>query len=277
MKKNSLYSNCTTDAMEMCQNNPFLYLIVGSLGWMLSCTYQQLLLYPADIILPYLHSLYLASLKWGGSGEVVRVSPSIKVLEQTLLYGVEKVECGMAVSGLDKKKVINGKKYDAVVIATEAKGVSKVMNMAPSVFSKVEYHQSVIYLHKDESFMPPNTKDWRRWTVEMKDEFNEPQLTFWLNRVYPDSNFSSNVFQTWAPLHDPRPETIIKKAVFQRVVHTPDTRNLVSEIEAEQGKDRVYFAGSYTVYGMGLLEQALISGRKAAKSALDDLFETRSA
>jgi hypothetical protein len=120
--------------------------------------------------------------------------------------------------------------------------------------------------------MPKRKKDWRRWTVEMKHGFDEPQLTFWLNMVYPDSKFSTNVFQTWAPLHLPRSETIIKKAEFQRVVHTTATKQLVSDVESKQGKEGIYYAGSYTMYGMGLLEQALISGRKAANSILDEMI-----
>ena len=267
--KHSLYTSCTTDTLEMCRDNPFLYLIVGSLGWMLSCTYHQLLEYPADIIMPYLQSLFLASTSMTGDAEVIRVSPSIKVLEQTLLYGIEKIICGARVSGLDKTKIINGVKYDFVICATEARAVSKVLKNAPKVFSKVKYHPSIIYLHTDDSFMPRQKKDWRRWTVDMGSD--EAQLTFWLNEVYPDSRFSTNVFQTWAPLHSPKPETIIKKASFERVVHTAATKVVVSDIEAEQGKEGFYFAGSYTVYGMGLLEQALISGRKAANSVLDEL------
>ena len=256
--------------------NPFLSLFVGSLGWMLSCTYIQLMEYPVDVILPYIHGLYssnsssLLELLFGG-GQVVRVVPSIKALEQVLLYGVD-MKCGARVTGVDERKVIDGVSYDAVIIATEACAVPKVLRNGPKVFSKIKYHPSTIYLHKDESFMPPNKKDWRCWNVELKSGSDEPQLTFWLNEFYPDSKFSTNVFQTWAPLRTPKSELIVKKYDFQRVVHTSATREMVSEIESEQGKGRIYYAGSYCVYGMGLLEQALISGRKTAEDVLEELF-----
>jgi hypothetical protein len=258
-------------------DNPFLSLFVGSLGWMLSCTYIQLMQYPADIILPYIHGLYesncssLLVLLFGG-GQVVRVIPSIKALEQALLYGVE-LKCGGRVTGVDERKIVDGVSYDAVIIATEACAVPKVLKNGPKVFGKIKYHPSTIYLHTDESFMPPNKKEWRCWNVELKPASDEPQLTFWLNEFYPDSNFSTNVFQTWAPLRNPKPELIVKKCAFQRVVHTSATRGMISEIESEQGKGRIYYAGSYCVYGMGLLEQALISGRKTAENLLEDLFE----
>jgi SAM-dependent methyltransferase len=138
LKKYNLYSSCTTDSLDMCRDNPFLYLIIGSLGWMLSCTYQQLLEYPTDIVMPYLHSLYLSSIAMRGDGQVIRVSPSIKILEQTLLYGIEELSCGVRVSNLDKtNKIINGVKYDSIICATEASAVPKVLKDAPKVFSKV--------------------------------------------------------------------------------------------------------------------------------------------
>jgi hypothetical protein len=254
--------------------NPFLSLFVGSLGWMLSCTYIQLMQYPADVVLPYIHGLWGSSsllvLLFGG-GQVVRVVPSIKVLEQALLYGVE-LKCGARVTDLDESKVIDGVSYDAVVIATEASSVPKVLRNASKVFGKIKYHPSTIYLHKDESFMPPNKKESRCWNVELKPGSDESQLTFWLNEFYPDSKFPTNLFQTYAPLRTPKSELIVKKCDFQRVVHTSATRGLISEIESEQGKGRIYYAGVYCVYGMGLLEQALISGRTTAENVLEELL-----
>ena len=40
--------------------------------------------------------------------------------------------------------------------------------------------------------------------------------------------------------------------------------------ESIQGKKNIYFAGSYCVFGMGLLEQAAASGKRAAEKLLDD-------
>ena len=99
----------------------------------------------------------------------------------------------------------------------------------------------------------------------------EPQLTFWLNEFYPDANFDTNFFQTWAPIHPPSKGTMIRKSYFERVVHSRDTRSFVADIDKEQGKDNIYYAGSYSVYGMGLLEQALLSGMKVSDKVFNDL------
>lgn len=255
-----------------CHDHPLAYIIVGSIGWMLSCTYDQLLKYPVDIIFPYCRGLNLARLGLFRSGEVIRVNPSIRVLERNLLYGVDNLFCGKQVKGVGKDKVINGIKYDAVICATEASAVRFVVKDFSSVFDGFRYHPSTTIVHRDESFMPPNKKDWKCWNVEMSSGYNGPQLTFWLNAFIPDAAFSTNVFQTWAPRHQAEPELLLQSSRFNRVVHTEDTRQLVAELRHVQGKDGIYYAGSYSVYGMGLLEEALFSGVKAGENVLTSLF-----
>jgi predicted NAD/FAD-binding protein len=253
-----------------CYDNPFAYIMVGSLSWMLSCTWNQLANYPAGIVLPYCRGLKMDRLAVGRNGQVIRVTPSIKVLERALLYGVNKLRCGSPVAAINGRKVINGKTYDAVICATEAKAVPKVVENCSDVFSTISYYPSTIYLHKDESFMPPSKKNWKCWNVEMSSGRKEPQLTFWLNAFFPDARFDENVFQTWAPTHAPKAELILRRSDFERVVHTKDAKAYIDEINELQGKDGIYFAGSYTVYGMGLLEQALISGKHASNTVLRD-------
>jgi len=50
---------------------------------------------------------------------------------------------------------------------------------------------------------------------------------------------------------------------------------MVKAVQAAQGKNKIYYAGSYAVYGMGLLEQAAKSGRIAAELALNNLFDEK--
>ena len=251
-----------------CYDNPFAYVMVGSLSWMLSCTWDQLSKYPADIVLPYCKGLRMDRLGVGRKGQVIRISPSIKVLERALLYGVNNLQCGSRITGLDNKKIIDGVAYDAIICAAEARAVPKIIKTASKVFCQIAYHPSTIYLHKDESFMPPNKSEWKTWNVEMSSGREEPQLTFWLNEYYPDAKFGGNIFQTWSPSHVPKAELTIQRCDFQRVVHSNNSKEIVSEIERIQGTDGIYFAGSYTEYGMGLLEQALRSGRKASDQLL---------
>ena len=99
----------------------------------------------------------------------------------------------------------------------------------------------------------------------------EPQLTFWLNEFYPGAEFDGNVFQTWSPAHQPQADLVTRRSEFERVVHTARSRSIISQIEHLQGKDGIFFAGSYSAYGMGLLEEALISGSRASTGVLSNI------
>ena len=83
-----------------CYDNPFAYIMVGSLSWMLSCTWEQLATYPADIVLPYCQGLKMDRLGIGREGQFIRISPSIKVLERALLYGVTRFSAERELRGL---------------------------------------------------------------------------------------------------------------------------------------------------------------------------------
>lgn len=256
-----------------CRDEPFLYILIGSICWMLSCTYDHLINYPADVVLQYIRGLNLRQLGLFRKGQVVRVDPSIKSLERALLYGVKDLHCGTKVSGLDESRVIDGVQYDAIICATEARAVPRVVQDCAPTFGDVRYHPSTVYLHTDARMMPPNRRDWRCWNVEQRPGREGPQLTFWLNEFFSDADFGeAEVFQTWAPLTDIDPEKILQRSEFERVVHTGGTSDLVRRIQAEQGKRGIYYAGSYVVYGMGLLEQALTSGTDAGNKVLTDLF-----
>ena len=88
-------------------------------------------------------------------------------------------------------------------------------------------------------------------------------LLIWLNEYYPKLSFPKDVFQTWNP-HE-RPDDIIKECHFLRVVHTKETPKILAKIDKLQGRDHIYYAGAYSMEGMGLLEQAARSGEKVAR------------
>ena len=255
--------------------NPFLYMAIGSFSWMLSCTYHQLVTCPADILLPFIQGLGLTnSMGIFKEANAVRIQPSIRALEHALLHGIP-FQGDTKVSSLNKEKIIEGIKYDAVICATEASAVPYVVHNCAKVFSQFHYHPSTIILHKDPSLMPKSKSDWRTWDVRMEPRQDEPQLTFWLNKYYDKIDFNGDVFQTWAPLKMPEDDLVIQKFELSRVVHTSLSKEKVKAVDAEQGKNGIYYAGSYAVYGMGLLEQAVESGRIAAQLALNDLFEEK--
>jgi len=245
-----------------------VWVTMGQMSWVLSCTYEQVLGYPARIVLDFARGLGLGLRGMLTTNNVVRIHPSVEALQIALSYGATLVY-GVRVGGVDERRVILDTQYDAVVVATEALAVRHVLAKADPVFAEVPYQASSIVLHHDESFMPPCKQDWSTLNVEQQPSSDMSQLTVWLNQYYPGVPFSRPTFETWNPLRTP--EHAQKQVYFQRAVHTADTPRVLAAIDAAQGQHGIYYAGAYCVYGMGLLEQAAVSGVAAARHVLRDL------
>ena len=106
-----------------------LWLFMGQASWMLSCSYQAVLDYPAYILLDFFRSLGVGAdvadtvLTSGSqSGRMLRVKPSMEALEFALRYGI-KVVYDTRVCGVGSGRVIRGEQFDAIVLATEASAI----------------------------------------------------------------------------------------------------------------------------------------------------------
>lgn len=231
------------------------------LCWMLSCTYQHLADYPANVVLQYVRAASpLSGALWQ---ETLRVHPSVRAMEAAMLGGggIE-VRCGNPVAPIGSDRRIGDQEFDAVVVATEAAAVSKVVPRdwtAP--LKQVVYHPSTLVVHSDTSLMPPCRADWRTFNVHGNEEGGSCMLTVWLNNYFPDRNFDGDMFQTWNPVHEPA--NVIQTVPVQRAVHTLGSRALQSKVAEIQGHEGFYFAGAYCVPGMGLLEEAVKSAELA--------------
>ena len=285
--------------------------LMGQLSWVLSCSYEQVRGYPAEFVLKFVRDLQL-----GAKGllrrkkHINRVDPSIDALQLALSHGATMRTSSSVVSiephdGERELVVVvdvhddvaddasaaftttaaslgtatpQRYEFDAVIIATEANIVHKILPRCGKCFRDVVYQPSSIVVHTDSTLMPPRRTDWRALNVTQRgtDASGMSQLTVWLNSYYPDETFTVDTFETWNALHAPREGSVLGgEAFFQRVVHTAQSERILKEIEREQGKDSIWFAGSYAVEGMGLLEQAAVSGQRAAAGVLCSLFDEK--
>ena len=130
-----------------------LWVTMGQMSWVLSCTYEQVLGYPARIVNDFARGLGLGLRGMLTSNRIVRIHPSVEALQVALSYGSTLVY-GERVGGVDERRDILGTQYDAVVVATEALAVPHVLAKAAPVFAQVPYQASCIVLHHDESLMP---------------------------------------------------------------------------------------------------------------------------
>lgn len=265
-------SNAEEGIVERGVDSYLMWLFMGQASWMLSCTYQAVLDYPAYILLDFFKSLGVGAdvsdtlLSSGSqSGRMLRIKPSMEALEFALRYGI-KIRYDTRVCDVGRDKVIKGEKFDVIVMATEASAIKHVLSndVYSPVFSDVQYQASSIYLHTDHTLLPVDRSAWKAFNICQDSEENMCMLTAWLNQYYANSTFTRDVFQTWNPHVLPAEADTLKVVHFQRVVHSADTPRILAEVAKLQGINGFYYVGAYSVDGMGLLEQAAVSGIQVA-------------
>lgn len=203
-----------------------------------------------------------------GVSGIRRIYPSVEALQEALTYGM-KIKCGTRVAKIGKDRVVQGEQFDTVVVASEASAVKHILSDAPAVFERISYQPSCIVLHTDASVMPSSRSEWRALNVKSTtDDEQMSQLTVWLNKYYPELDFAMDTFETWNPHTAVPPSSVLGEVHFWRSLHGQDSNTILEDIAALQGRDGIYFAGSYAVAGMGLLEEGVQSGQVVAEQIL---------
>mmetsp|Transcript_98524 Transcript_98524/g.175501 ORF Transcript_98524/g.175501 Transcript_98524/m.175501 type:complete len:924 (-) Transcript_98524:61-2832(-) len=250
------------------QKSDFYLGVRRHFSWILSCPYELVDNYPLELI----KGFYLAILGnfWQSANPTVRIFPSARGLQETLLVGRE-IRSGCPVSPFVESKTIHGEEFDVVVIATEANVVHKILPREwAEVFNEFEYHPSHVFVHRDTSLMPGRREDWRAVNVCDDSEGKACQISVWVNAYYDGIDFGGDVFETVNATHRPKDELIVKECHMQRCVHNQDSKKLQAKIAALQGREGFYFCGAYSVEGLGLLEQAVHSAKCAVDAVLRD-------
>jgi len=246
--------------------------VLRHFSWILSCTYSMVESYPVTLVHGFFYAIMGNFLQ--KMNPTVRVYPSVRRLQETLLLGA-KIVTNFSVppflnsqeDGSDTTHMIDGSSFDAVVIATEAKVVSKILPREwAQCFNEFQYHPSHVVVHRDASLMPGEKSDWRAVNVCDDCKGEACQITVWVNAYYDGIDLGGDVFETVNPRQSPRPELIIRECHLERVVHTASSASLQAKIADLQGKDGFYFCGAYCVPGLGLLEQALLSAQSAVEA-----------
>ncbi len=119
-------------------------------------------------------------------------------------------------------------------------------------------------MHSDERLAPPDRGLWGPVNFILASGQDMPMATIWMNMVHGD--LPTDIFQTWNPIIEPRPDRVISRVSVERPVVDPASLRglaLLDELQAEPGR-RVWFCGAYASPGIPLLESAAASGLRAA-------------
>ena len=252
-------------------------LLLPALGTIATCTTQDALDYPADVVAGYMAAGLARQ-------SVRRAVQGADAVAQRLLAGITQVVCSAGVQGLHQANAAGGQPvvrlhhaggaedFDHVVLATQANQALALWQDAGAqdvaALRGFAYRALDVVMHRDPSFMPQQRRDWSPVNARVADALDRPESTIWVNAVQPALRRSPPVFQTVHPHRQPAEDLVIGRAHFERPLVNAQSQQALAALQALQARPgrRVWLCGSYARAGVPLLESAVRSASEVARA-----------
>jgi len=241
-------------------------LVLPILTTICTCEEKFLLNWPAAQLLSLLRGILygptLCRLEGGTSALVRRLAKDLPLRSGSPVTQVEKVHDGVRVFNRRGE----GGVFDRVIVATQANHLDFLDDTQfgdeRELLETIRFDSGELWVHQDPRFMPSKKQDWSALNFQMDEALEKPMFTVWVNQVEPSLDRSAPVFQTWNPLFEPDPDTVLARVPLQRaVVHhgTARVHEALDQWHRQPGR-KVFFCGSWAYEGVPLLESAVRSG-----------------
>lgn len=240
-------------------------LLLPLLSTICTCDEKHLLNWPAAQLLSSLHGILYGS-------ELKRLKGGTGALVEGLAQGLP-LHCGSPVAQVEVSnegvRVYNqrgdGGVFDRVIVATQANQLGFLddsqFREEREMLENIGFDAGELWVHQDPRFMPSKQEDWTALNFQMDKALERPMFTVWVNKVEPTLMNSAPVFQTWNPLFEPDPDTVLARVPLERaVVHSGTARvhEALGQWHRQPGR-KVFFCGSWAYEGVPLLESAVRS------------------
>lgn len=237
-----------------------------------TCSYENLLSYPAHVILSYLTSGLI-------SAKMHRAKAGIDDVVNTLSSGAESVrlaspiEAVLPVDGGVEVITKSGERdlYDHVVIATQANHAVDMLKAITvderEALTAFNYEGFDVVIHSDKALAPKNRSWWAPVNYLLQDNANAPMATIPLNSVHKDLDPTVPIFQTWNPLIEPRADqTYHQVKLFRPLMDSAAERGqtMIAKLHAEADR-KIWFCGSFASPGIPLQESASVSAKSISE------------
>jgi predicted NAD/FAD-binding protein len=161
-------------------------------------------------------------------------------------------------------------RFDQVVLASHAdEALRLVTDPRPSeraVLGQFGYQENRTILHTDGNLMPARRRVWSSWNYlaqTARGATERVSVTYWMNRLQGlpgDRQF----FVSLNPLREPAQGTVIAEMTYHHPVFDEGALGAQRALGQIQGRDRLWFVGSYAGYGFH--EDALRSAVDVARA-----------
>ncbi|MCL7945385.1 FAD-dependent oxidoreductase [Marinobacter sp. ATCH36] len=247
-------------------------LVLPILTTICTCEENHLLNWPAAQLLSLLHGILYGK-------DLYRLEGGTSALVQGLAKGLP-LHSGSPVTTVEESRegvqVYNergeGGVFDRVIVATQANQLSFLNDTQfgeeRETLKNIGFASGELWVHQDPRFMPSKKHDWTALNFQMDEALEKPMFTVWVNKVEPTLRNSAPVFQTWNPLYEPYPDTVLARVPLERaVVHrgTARVHDALVRWHRQPGR-KVFFCGSWAYEGVPLLESAVRSANAVVNS-----------
>ena len=160
---------------------------------------------------------------------------------------------------------------DQCVIATHGDEALRLIADADAVerdlLAPFRYEENEAFLHRDVTHMPARRRLWTSWnylgsTPAGADRRPSLSVTYWMNKLQPLPT-RTDYFVTLNPSYPIAPESIERRIVYHHPVFDGAAMQAQRRLWSLQGRNRLWFAGSY--FGYGFHEDALQAGLAVAE------------
>ena len=248
--------------------------VYPSCNIILSCSRSAVEGYPAFIVLKVL----IATSQPGGRS-ILKLSGGINTIIPHMVAPIRKLKFNTKISRVEHRDnqvyVTDSNnetiEYDQVVFATEAECIPYIVqDMSPrdqDIFRYFKYEAVDIVIHSNTEHSLAACKSY--WSllniINSSDKQTLPQISLLMNS-FIHAPLKEYFIQTLNP--SPallRHAIILNQTRMKRVIFDIHVQENLTRLEGIQGKDRMWFCGSYAVYGSNLLEEGLISAMHIAR------------
>ena len=255
-------------------------LVLPILTTICTCEETHLLNWPASQLLSLLHGILHGSALYrlkGGSSALVE--GLIKGLPLHSGSPVAQVEVGGEGVKVHNQRGEGGV-FDRVIVATQANQLDFLDDVQfgeeRKLLDTIGFDSGVLWVHRDPRFMPANKRDWTALNFQMDEALEKPMFTVFVNQVEPTLKGSEPVFQTWNPLYEPAPDTVLARIPLERAVVHPGTARVHEALGRwhRQPGRKVFFCGAWAYEGVPLLESAVCSANAVVEAITQTSAET---
>lgn len=161
------------------------------------------------------------------------------------------------------------RRFDAVVLACHADQARTLLtgdidSERKTLLAAFSYQPNEAVLHTDPTLMPARRRLWSSWNYSSLGDGTGDHpiaLTYWMNRLQNIAT-QDQVFVTLNPAKQPDPARVVDRISYDHPQFDLSALAAQESLPEIQGRDGIWFCGSYTGYGFH--EDGLRSGLQVA-------------